>query len=341
MLGRVRVRAGKWEDVILSGILSFLLLSAIYYGWVRMASGAPEADSWFGWTSVVVIGQAGIGYWIGQRNQRKLDQLELAMKQAAAGNWESRLPVQQGDAFSGANREFNELLCRLEARMKLLQELGEREITEDATLQESAVLEERKRLARDLHDTVSQQLFALHMSASSLPMLVERDMDHARQVMDQLIGMSSTAQKQMRGLIAQLRPLELQGRTLEEAVDRWFPDYCRQNGLQGTLELQLTVRLSEAKEHQLFLIIQEAMANVVKHAEAKRVRLLLGIAGKQATLSIEDDGAGFRSEQVRSGAYGLSTMRERAQRLGGEAEIVTKPGSGTRVRVSLPIFDRA
>ncbi|MFC5402795.1 sensor histidine kinase [Cohnella soli] len=339
MFGRVRVGAGKWEDVIVSSLLSLLLLSAIYYGWIRMSSAAPDAESWFGWTSVVVIGQAGIGYWIGQRKQRKLDQLELAMKQASAGNWESRLPVQQGDVFSGVNRAFNELLGGLESRMKLLQQLGEREITEDATLQETAVLEERKRLARDLHDTVSQQLFALHMSASSLPMLLERDKDHAKQVMEQLIAMSSTAQKQMRGLIAQLRPLELQGRTLEEALGRWFPDYCRQNGLQGTLEAELVVRLSEAKEHQLFLIIQEAMANVVKHAEAKHVRLLLGIVGRQVTLSIEDDGTGFRSEQVRTGAYGLFTMRERAQRLGGEAEIVTKPGAGTRVRVALPLFD--
>lgn len=156
--------------------------------------------------------------------------------------------------------------------------------------------------------------------------------------MEQLIAMSSTAQRQMRGLIAQLRPMELQGRTIEEALGRWFPDYCRQNGLQGTLEIQLRGRISEAKEHQLFLIIQEAMGNVVKHAEAQNVRLFLGETDRQISLSVEDDGAGFRSEQVREGAYGLSTMRERSQKMGGEAEIVTKPGAGTRVRVRFPKF---
>ena len=203
---------------------------------------------------------------------------------------------------------------------------------------ELARMEERNRVARDLHDSVSQQLFALHMSASSLPKLLELNPEHANKVMEQLIAMSSTAQRQMRGLIAQLRPMELQGRTLCEAMDRWFPDYCRQNGLQGTLDLQLRSRLPEAMEHQLFLIVQEAMGNVVKHAEATNVRLYLGETDSQVVMNIEDDGTGFRSEQVRTGAYGLSTMRERAQKLGGEAEIMSKPGAGTKVKVWFPIF---
>ena len=78
---------------------------------------------------------------------------------------------------------------------------------------ERAVLEERRRMARDLHDTVSQQLFAIHMSASSLPKLLEMNPEHGNKVLDQLIQMSHIAQRQMRGLIAQLRPVELEGRT--------------------------------------------------------------------------------------------------------------------------------
>jgi NarL family two-component system sensor histidine kinase LiaS len=233
------------------------------------------------------------------------------------------------------------MLCQWEARLKLLQQLGERQIMEDGASKEAVVLEERRRLARDLHDTVSQQLFALHMSASSLPQLLERNPAHAHKVIEQLIAMSSSAQREMRGLIAQLRPLELQGRTLAEALERWFPDYCRHNGLQGTLDIQLKGTLSEAKEHQLFLVIQEAMANVVNHAGAGTVRLLLGETDRQLTLQIEDDGTGFNAGQVREGAYGLSTMRERALTLGGDAEIVTKQGSGTRVRVRLPKFEES
>ncbi|TFE19781.1 sensor histidine kinase [Cohnella luojiensis] len=333
-----RVRTSKWASSIYSGLTTIILMTLLYYGIVIYSDHVPNLEDWITWMGMLALIQMVVTYRNGQKTQRKIDQMQLVMKQASAGNWDSRLPVIEGDAFSGVYREFNQLLNQIEERLKLLQRLGEREVLEEVSSQEAAVLEERKRLARDLHDTVSQQLFALHMSASSLPKLLERDRDHAQKVMEQLIDMSSSAQRQMRGLIAQLRPMELQGRTLEEAVGRWFPDYCRQNGLQGTLEIQIQGRISDAKEHQLFLIIQEAMANVVKHAEAQSVRLYLGETDKQISLSIEDNGSGFRGEQVRAGAYGLSTMRERAHKLGGEAEIITKPGSGTRVKVWFPKF---
>lgn len=94
-------------------------------------------------------------------------------------------------------------------------------------------------MARDLHDTVSQQLFAIHMAASSLPKVLESNAPAAHTVLEQLIQMSNTAQKQMRALIAQLRPMELVGKSLAEALDQWFPDYCRQNGLKGIKDLDL------------------------------------------------------------------------------------------------------
>jgi NarL family two-component system sensor histidine kinase LiaS len=289
-------------------------------------------------TIAVMLIQVVAAYFFGLRNQRRLDQLQLALKQVLAGNWSTRLPELEGDGFTDVYRDFNNLLNQLEARLKLLQQLGERDIESSGSDKEAAVLEERKRLARDLHDTVSQQLFALHMSASSLPKLLEKDPKQAQKLMEQLIAMSSSAQRQMRGLIAQLRPMELQGRTLSEALERWFPDFCRHNGLQGTLDIQLSGPLSEAKEHQLFLIIQEAMANVVKHAEARSVRLFLGETEHQISLQVEDDGSGFQPGQARAGGYGLSTMRERAMKLGGDAEIITKVGAGTRVRVWIPKF---
>ncbi|MFD0675203.1 HAMP domain-containing sensor histidine kinase [Cohnella sp. GCM10027633] len=338
---RTFIRYSKWRAPIYAGAATLALMTLLYFIWYYMSDLAPDTELWLTWTTVLLLVQVGISYRFGVSTQRKIDQLQLAMKHVSAGNWGARLPELEHDAFTEVHRDFNRMLGSLESRLKLLQQLGERDIMEEATSLEAAVLEERRRLARDLHDSVSQQLFALHMSASSLPKLLEKSPEHANQVMEQLISMSSTAQRQMRGLIAQLRPMELQGRTLCEAMDRWFPDYCRQNGLQGTLDIQLRSELSEAMEHQLFLIIQEAMGNVVKHAEAKAVRLFLGETNNQVRLNIEDDGSGFRGEQVRTGAYGLSTMRERAQKLGGEAEIMSKPGSGTKVNVWFPIFESA
>lgn len=202
--------------------------------------------------------------------------------------------------------------------MRLLQRLGEQEVIEKEQASERAVLEERKRMARDLHDTVSQQLFAMHMSASSLPRLLEMNPEHGGKVLDQLIQMSHIAQRQMRGLIAQLRPVELEGRDLTAALDSWFPDYCRQNGLKGVKELELDGGISDAIEHQLFLVIQEAVANVVKHAEAGVVSLSIRESEHQISMSISDDGQGFLQQAERPGSYGLSTMRERAEKLGGK-----------------------
>ncbi|CAM3837454.1 histidine kinase [Cohnella lubricantis] len=330
------IRNSKREWAFYSGCATLVMMALVYIGWTRTHGNLPDVQWWTGWAAGLLLVDVAVAYLLGKRAERRIDQLQLAMKQAASNQGSVRLPELKADAFSETYLDFNRLMERQDANMKLLRAFGEQQVLEEAPTQEEAVLEERRRLARDLHDTVSQQLFALHMASSSLPKLMELAPEQGRQVMQQLIVMSSSAQKQMRGLIAQLRPMELQGRSLAEALDRWFPDYCRQNGLQGTLDLQENLKLSEAMEYQLFLIIQEAMANVVKHAEAKDVRLALGETNSQISLQIEDDGSGFRAEQIRTGAYGLSTMRERAQKLGGDAEILTKPGSGTRVRVWFP-----
>lgn len=312
-----------------SVLLAFLFWNMMqdYFNYVELKIGAIV---------IVVLVSAGFGYWAAQRIGGRLDMLFLAIKQAVNGNFEVRIPEPSANSFGQLYREFNELAKNMEEKMKLLQQLGEEKVLAESASNEAAVLEERKRLARDLHDTVSQQLFAIHMCASSLPKLQEKDAARAASVLDQLVQMSNLAQKQMRNFIAQLRPMELEGKTLQEALDKWFPDYCRQNKLQGVLEWRLNEQLSEAKEHQLFLIVQEAMANIVKHAKADSCTLTISDTERQVIMMLSDDGAGFKADEVRRGSYGLSTMQERAQKLGGTAEIISKLGSGTRVRVTIP-----
>ncbi|WP_336774051.1 sensor histidine kinase [Paenibacillus sp. MMO-58] len=330
-------RGGKWQLLtmfVASSVTALLLGIAV---WVGLAGGDNvQTEVRYGAVSVFLLVSAGFGYWTGQHIQRRIDTLQLALKQAVNGNFQVRITESGDSSFSELYREFNDLAELMEERMKRLQMTGEEQVMSQAASNEAAVQEERKRLARDLHDTVSQQLFAMHMCASSLPKLQEIDRERAASVLEQLIQMSTLAQKQMRIFIAQLRPMELEGRTLLEALDKWFPDYCRQNGLQGVFDWRLNEPLTEAKEHQLFLIVQEAMANVVKHSGAQSCSLSLTENERQVVLILQDDGAGFRADQVRRGSYGLSTMQERAQQLGGLAEIISKPGSGTRVKVTIP-----
>ncbi|GIO68136.1 MAG TPA: sensor histidine kinase [Paenibacillus cookii] len=279
-----------------------------------------------------------IGYVAGQRIQRRVDVLEYNMLQVAKGNLSVRIGECDDPTFARLYHEFDNLMDAMEKKMMLLQRMGEQEVVEKEKAAERAVLEERRRMARDLHDTVSQQLFAIHMSASSLPKVLERNAQQGQVVMDQLIFMSQMAQKQMRALIAQLRPVELEGKNLEDALEVWFPDYCRQNALKGMKEVELQGKLSEAIEHQLFLIIQEAMANIVKHAHARLVSMSLREEQRQVVLSISDDGQGFNEVPHKTGSYGLSTMQERAEKLGGKVEIISRQGSGTTIRVHIPKF---
>jgi NarL family two-component system sensor histidine kinase LiaS len=331
-------RSNKWELIVLFLSSSLLSLAACYmvFHWTERV-----ILSELGITAAVciILVNCGFGYWAAQRIQRRIDAMHLALKQVTHGNMAVRIPEEGARSFTGAYREFNEMTASLEQRMQWLQRYSEDHVLRETASNEAAVLEERKRLARDLHDTVSQHLFAIHMSASSMPKLLELDRERADNVLQQLIQMSTLAQKQLRGLIAQLRPLELEGRSLEEALDKWFPDYCRQNMLQGVLDWRIGGKLSDAKEQQLFLIIQEAMANVVKHAAAKTVSLHLSETEHQHALTLQDDGSGFRADQVKTGSYGLSTMKERAQKLGGDAAILSKPGSGTRIRVTIPKYN--
>ncbi|ASA26178.1 sensor histidine kinase [Paenibacillus donghaensis] len=319
------------------GVTAGMLYAGACLGFIEVA----DSRMWLYLCLIIVLFAVVVGYMAGQRIQRRIDDLDLNMLQVAKGNLSVRMANSEDQSFARVYHEFNMMMDTVENKMQILQRLGEQEVIEKEQAAESAVLEERRRMARDLHDTVSQQLFAIHMSASSLPKVLERNEEQGQTVMNQLITMSQMAQKQMRALIAQLRPVELEGRNLFEALEKWFPDYCRQNGLKGMKELELQGELSEAIEHQLFLIIQEAMANIVKHAGACLVSLSLREGRRQVVLSISDDGQGFEHVQQKQGSYGLITMRERAEKLGGQVEIISRKGAGTTIRVHIPKFVQA
>ncbi|MGZ9583421.1 HAMP domain-containing sensor histidine kinase [Paenibacillus marinisediminis] len=333
-------RSVKWE-LLLTFIVSGCVIISVL--WLGLVNGMwYEGWNWwvFGIVTVLIVSIL-TGYIAGVRLQRRLDVLHEGMMQVTKGDWSVRIRDNDEDAFFQVYSDFNVMIQTMEHKLKLLQKLSEQQVVDHERESEAIVQEERKRLARDLHDTVSQQLFAMHMASSSLPKVMEMDMERAHMVVSQLIQISHSAQRQMRGLIAQLRPIELDGRTLQQALERWFPDYCNQNGLQGKIEIQLNAGLSEAKEHQCFLMIQEAMANVVKHAQAKHVNLSLHEIEQRVLLVVADDGKGFNiNKNTHAGSYGLTTMRERCDKLGGTMDIISQPGAGTTIRVHIPLFEQ-
>jgi NarL family two-component system sensor histidine kinase LiaS len=335
------IRNMKWELLVYFLVVSELSIVIVLIGLYYLPMLITSLLSiWIIIALCVLLVGFIIGYFIAVRFQRKVNLLHLSILQLSRGNLTTRIPLTGNDTFDKIYYDFNDMSASIEKRIQMLQVLGEENVRLQASSNEAAVLEERKRLARDLHDTVSQQLFALHLSAATLAKIIDIDPSKSREIIEQLTRVSSHAQKQMRGLIAQLRPVELEGRSLEQAIQKWFPDYCRHNQLLGTIDVRLSEHISDALEHQLFMIVQEAMANVVKHADAKHVELTLQELDHLYVLQISDDGQGFNNGKVQTNSYGLSTMRERAQKLGGEIEIFSKAGSGTRIKVQIPNFKK-
>jgi signal transduction histidine kinase len=202
----------------------------------------------------------------------------------------------------------------------------------------AAAMEERERLAQDLHDSVTQSLYSLTLFTKVALELARRG-DLAR-LEGNLLDATESAQqalKEMRLLVHQLRPSVLRQEGLAGAFRQRLDAVEKRSGVDGRLEVHGTGELSEPTELGLYLIGLEALNNALKHARASAVTMLLDTRAHEVRLEIGDDGRGFDlASAAESGGMGLNNMAERAGRLGGSCEIDTSPGAGTRVRVIVP-----
>ena len=196
-----------------------------------------------------------------------------------------------------------------------------------------ATLQERQRLAQNLHDAVNQSLFSAGLIAEVLPRLWERDPDEGRRSLEDLRRLTRGALAEMRGLLAELRPQVL--------IDSELGDLLRQLGNAFTGRTNIPVVVTVVRQRDLpadvqvafYRLCQEAFNNIAKHARAGKVALHLQYEAGTVELHIRDDGRGFDSEQISSGHYGLSMMRERAEAVGAELIVTSRSGQGTEIAV--------
>ncbi len=236
--------------------------------------------------------------------------------------------------------------------------------------QQLAVLQERERLARELHDSVTQLIFSTTLIAQSVAPAWKRDPLEGQKRVDRLLELNQTALREMRSLLFELRPV---GDT--NPLTLTGPERVRRYGLLEALRLlagdvshdgvRADVRTYECSpthfatgivtgpgnersiEQAIYRIVQEALNNAIKHAHAHEILVLVdGSEPKQLCLSISDDGVGFAPRQVersgeqsQAGGFGMKTMRERAEKLGGSLRIISAPGNGTTVEVTIPIHE--
>jgi signal transduction histidine kinase len=203
---------------------------------------------------------------------------------------------------------------------------------------ELSIVEERNRLARDLHDSVTQTLFSLSLTAESALTLADSDPAQAKEHMLQVRHLATEALQEMRSLIFELRPAELEAEglvpTLRKRVDVLRRVYRREIELDVRGERRLDART----EKQLFRIVQEALYNALKHSGAASVVVEVSMLNGRVAACVRDDGVGFDAEaaRLRSGRLGLTSMQERAHELGGSLSIESRPGKGTAIHVEVP-----
>jgi PAS domain S-box-containing protein len=200
---------------------------------------------------------------------------------------------------------------------------------------ERAALGERQRLARGLHDSVSQVLYGIALNASAAEAVRERAPERLAELHHEVLALAEAGLAEMRALIFELRPESLEREGLVAALEKQAAAIQARHGIAVRAALGEEPELPLTTKEALYRIAQEALQNTVKHARPRTIELVLEQTAGELVLCVADDGAGFDPADEFPGHLGLHTMRERADGIGGTLELESAPGRGTRVRLTL------
>jgi NarL family two-component system sensor histidine kinase LiaS len=244
----------------------------------------------------------------------------------AAGAWS------QGDFTASARDPSNDELGQLARDLNVMAERLQRLLRDQQRL---AVVEERNRLARELHDAVKQQMFALTMLVGSAQLEVEQGSE-AQRILSQAERIATSAQQEMTSLIQALRPVALTNRDLKSALREVCDEWSERQGIACALDVEGSLRMDPSAEEHIFRLTQEALSNVAKHSGATRVEIHVEEDNGELALRIRDNGHGFDVAAAESRGVGLSAMRERVASLGGTFRVTSSVG-GTTIEARAPL----
>jgi signal transduction histidine kinase len=226
-----------------------------------------------------------------------------------------------------AARQYNQALAgKLGLANSQLQDYSTR-------LEQLSATRERNRLARELHDSVTQTVFSMNLTSQSAALLFERDHEQAGAQLERLYELARSALAEMQLLIDELKPSLTSGDGLPAALRQLLTDSRFNGRLSAYIEVEGSQKLTPTEVQGLLRIAQEALNNILKHAQTSQAQVRLHLE-QPFWVEIEDHGQGFDLQQARrSGQVGLTSMRERADEIGWKLLIETSPGAGTRIRV--------
>lgn len=200
--------------------------------------------------------------------------------------------------------------------------------------EEIAVLEERNRLARDLHDSAKQQALAASFQIGTALTLYDQDPKTAKGHLEEAERLVDGVREELSDLITELRPQDLEKKSLGEILSEYAIDWSHQNEFELELDIPKDTLLSIGGKQTLLRILQEALANIARHSEGTHVAIKLDSDGDEVTMVVKDNGKGFSPDEVTRG-IGLHSMHERAESLGGSMELTSAPGEGTSISVRI------
>lgn len=332
------VKFSAWAAVAASFlVVAILLLDDQLNFWKLLAA------NWFGVPVVVllllvvlVIG-ALFGYICGNLLKKRLEALVQSILLFERGNFGHRAEILEQDEIGIMADHLNQMAERVEKQVASLQKLTTERAEWREQLKKTAVTEERQRLARELHDAVSQQLFAISMMTSAVEENLDGADERVRKQIAAVAKMAGDAQSEMRALLLHLRPATLEGKGLKEGVEELLAELEAKQPVTIRWEVADLPELPKGIEDHLFRIVQEALSNVFRHSQATSVAVRLGVVNRQIYLRIFDNGIGFDMARPKASSYGLQSIQERVNEIGGVAEIISFPDKGTQIEVKVPI----
>ncbi|MFY4774015.1 sensor histidine kinase [Metabacillus sp. RGM 3146] len=239
--------------------------------------------------------------------------------------------------FQVISQQLNKVKNHLSEQTKLSQKLANEKAVDQEKRMQEIVSQERQRLARELHDSVSQQLFAASMMMSAINEGSGPKEELQAKQLKMVESMIHQSQLEMRALLLHLRPAALKGKSLKEGMEELLIELSQKVQMDVTWKVE-SLELDKGIEDHLFRILQESVSNTLRHAKAQSLHVLLIERDQLVILRVSDDGIGFNMETEKTGSYGLQNMRERAIELGGTLKVISLPGNGTRLEVKVPIL---
>lgn len=228
----------------------------------------------------------------------------------------------------------------LSGKLNLLTEAVQKAENQSLVKEEAIIEKERKRIARDLHDTVSQELFAAHMILSGVSQqALKLDREKMQTQLQSVVAILETAQKDLRVLLLHLRPVELEEKSLVEGIQILLKELEDKSDLKVSFKQNVSKLPKKIEEH-IFRILQELISNTLRHAQASCLDVYLYQTDVEVQLKVVDNGIGFQLGSLDDLSYGLRNIKERVEDMAGTVQLLTAPKQGLAVDIRIPLLDK-